>query len=449
VFSVALACLIALLAVVFSGKYFLRMYMGQSGTDGLSNQTLKIMLALKSPLEIYAIMEGEEPGATSLVRKDIARLLNEYADCAHGGTVRVEFTDLAGIRSKNLVEPTVFLPTNSIFLKYAGRRKVVAIEELYDVRNGEVVGFRGECVLTNAIGDLALEKKKIIYFLTGHGEYDVADVSVSCGLSTLANILRSRGYEVKVFNFSLGNVPEDANLLILWGPRLALLSSEILGLNKFLDERGGRIMVGLGSANDAALVEFLADHGIHVDMCTKIFPAKNFSKISHDLVADRCAEHKVTNELINFKAPVVCGETHEVREADWVSDDDKFLITELLRAEGISDYTESSQEFTVVTMSEKQVSIAVDILAGKLLVFGCSDFATNARINMLGNRMLFCGAVDYMCDVDDAFGIASHQVKKYRLTFTDKQRHLITILNCSICCCFIAAGVVVYFFRRK
>jgi hypothetical protein len=448
-FLVVFACLIALFVIIFSGKYFLRTYVGQSGTNGLSNQTLQVMLALKSSLEIYAVMENEEHGAISLIRKDIARLLNEYADCAHGGRVRIEFTDLAGIRSKNLVEPTVFLPTNSIFLKYAGRRKVVAIEELYDVRNGEVVGFRGERVLTNAIGDLALGKRKIIYFLTGHGECDVADVSVSYGLSTLANILRGRGYEVKVFNFSLGDVPEDANLLILWGPRLALLPSEISSLSKFLDERGGRIMVGLGSANDTALVEFLADHGIQADMHTRIFSAKNFSKISHDLVANRCAEHKVTGELINFKTPVVCGETHEVREVDWASDDDKFLVTELLRAEGISDYTEGSQEFTVVTLSEKQASIAVDILAGKLLVFGCSDFATNARINMLGNRMLFCGAVDYMCDTDVTLDIASHRVKKYRLTFTDRQRHLIAILNCAICCCFIVAGVVVYFFRRK
>jgi hypothetical protein len=435
--------------VVLSGKYFRRTYAKQGEVNGLSNQTLEMMLALKHPLEIYATMENGEPGAASLVRKDIARLLNEYADCAHGNTVKIEFDDLAGIRAKNLVEPTIFLPTNSILLKYAERRKVVAIEELYDVHNGEVVGFRGERILTNAIRDLTFEKKKIIYFLTGHGEYDVTDVSVSYGLSTLANILRSRGYEVKIFNFGSGNIPEDANLLVLWGPRLTLLPSEVLSLSKFLDERGGRIIIGLGSANDAALIEFLADHGIYADVRTKIFPFKNSSKISHDLVASGCVEHGITGELINFKAPVVCGETHEVREADWVSNDDKFFVTELLRAEGISNYTEGSQEFTVVAMSEKQTSIAVDILAGKLLVFGCSDFATNARINMLGNRMLFCGAVDYMCDADNTIDIVSRSVDRYRLAFTDGQRHLITILNCAICCCFIVAGVVAYLIRTK
>jgi hypothetical protein len=91
---------------------------------------------------------------------------------------------------------------------------------LYDVRNGEVVGFRGERVLTDAIGDLIAEKKKTIYFLVGHGEYDVTDISVSYGLSTLANILRGKNYDVKVLDLNRNSgVPNDADLVVLWGPK--------------------------------------------------------------------------------------------------------------------------------------------------------------------------------------------------------------------------------------
>jgi hypothetical protein len=451
VFLVAFACFAALLAIVLSGKYFHRTYSGQSEGNKLSAKTLETMLALKFPIEICVIIGNEEPGAIDLVRRDIAKLLNEYADCAHGSTVRIEFTDLAGVRSKNLVESTIFLPSNSILLRYAQRRKVIAIEELYDVRNGEVVGFRGERVLTNAIANLTSERKKTIYFLTGHGEYDVADVSAGYGLSTLANILRGKGYDIKILNFDSSNVPEDADLLVLWGPRLALLPSEVLGLGKFLDEQGKKVMVGLGSASDVALIEFLADHGICANVRTKILPAKNSPKVLHDLVAGVCADHKITEELINFKVPVICGETREVREAEWTSDGDKFLVTDLLQVEGTFDSTgqNSGQNFTVATLSERRASIAVDILASKLLVFGCSDFATNARINILGNRMLFCGAVDYLCGAGDTTDIASRRLEKYRLALTDKQRHLIATINCVICCCFAAAGVLVHVFRKK
>jgi hypothetical protein len=395
-------------------------------------------------------MENVESDGTDLVRKDVSKLLGEYADCARGASVKVEFVDLASVKSRNLVESAMFLPAKAILLKYANGRKFIAIEELYDVRNGEVVGFRGERVLTDAIGDLVTEKKKTIYFLTGHGECDVTDVSVSYGLSTLANILRGKNYDVKILdlNRSFG-VPDDVDLVALWGPKVALLPAEVLALKKFLDERGGKIMVGLGGANDAVLTEFFADHGIYANLRDKISPLIDSARILHDLVINKYAQHKITRELINFKVPVVCGETYEVREADWTVEDDQFAVTDLLQVDVASEVAGSGSQFIIAALSEKRMSIAVDILAGKLLVFGCSDFAINSRINILGNRMLFCGAVDYMCGVDDSLDIDSFPIPKYRLTLTERQYFLITVLSCAVCCGFVAIGVVVYLLRRK
>ncbi|MDR1255386.1 MAG: GldG family protein [Puniceicoccales bacterium] len=442
--------LLALLIIFLSGHYFYRTYAGSNGDSKLSANTLELMATLKSPLEIYVLMESEGADADNLVRRDIGRLLDGYADCAHGSAVTIEFVEPADIGARNLIEPTVFLPAKSILLKCAQRRKVIAIEELYAVRNGEIVGFCGERVLSGAIGELALGRKKTAYFLSGHGEYDVGDVSASHGLSTLASILRSKNYEVKIFDFrSEYSIPEEADLVLLWGPKVALLPTEVAALGNFLDERGGKIMIGLSGVSDGALAEFLAEHGLWANIRAKISPLADHGKIWHDLVVNQYAPHGITRELINFKMSAIFGEAYEVREADWTADGDQFAVTNLLQVDGIAEGVENCDKFIIAALSEKRAPIAVDILAGKLLVFGCSDFAVNSRINVLGNRMLFCGAVDYMCTVDKNMDMGCYPIAKYRLTLAEKQYYLIAALSAVICCGFIVLGVIVYFFRRK
>jgi hypothetical protein len=439
-----------LLLVILSERYFYRTYIGGNTTNALSDKTLEIMSALKSPLEIYVIIEDSGSSAVDSVRKDVTRLLNEYADCVHGNGVKIEFVTPTDARSKNLVETTVFLPANAILLKHAGKRKIFAIEELYDVRNGEIARFRGERILTNAIRDLATEKRKIVYFLTGHGEYDIADTSPASGLSTLANLLRAKNYDVRCLDFSsTSGIPDDVDLLVIWGPKVPLLAAEMASLCKFLDEHGGKIVLGLTGTNDVALADFFADHGIRVNLRSKIFFPHDSAKVGHDFVVKKYAQHKITNELINFKMPIVCGEIYEAREADWTADDDKFLVTDLLQIDGISNDSDGENKFVVAAISEKRMPIDVGILAGKLLVFGCSDFAINSRINILGNSMLMRGAVDYMCNVSDDIDIMSSPIRSYRLILTVKQYYSIVILGFTACGIFAALGVVVYLLRRK
>jgi hypothetical protein len=208
-------------------------------------------------------------------------------------------------------------------------------------------------------------------------------------------------------------------------------------------------MVGLGGANDATLTEFFADHGIYANPRDKISSLVDSARILHDLVINKYAQHKITHELISFRVPIVCGEPYRVKEADWTAEDDQFAVTDLLQADVASEVAGSGSQFIIAALSEKRLLIAVDILAGKLLVFGCSDFAINSRINILGNRMLFCGAVDYMCGVGDTLDIDSSPISKYRLTLTEKQYSLIVILGCTVCCGFAVLGIVVYLFRRK
>jgi hypothetical protein len=125
IFFTLFVCLLALLAIALSGHCFRRTYIGNNATNKLSAKTLEMLSTLKFPLEGYVTMEDGDSDCIDLMTKDVGKLLGEYVDCVHGSSIKVEFVDLASIKSRNLAESALFLPTKAILLKYADRKKFI------------------------------------------------------------------------------------------------------------------------------------------------------------------------------------------------------------------------------------------------------------------------------------------------------------------------------------
>lgn len=459
IFLIMLVCTFIILINIFSASHYYRNFINKNSPYKLSNETVEAMLKLKEELKIYILLEHSESSATDSVKNDLNRLLNEYVECEPNYAISVEFVDLGHesetLRSLSAI--TGILPTNVVVLRMGSKIKVLPIEEFYEIRNGEVIGFCGERLLTSAIKDLLTEGKKIVYFVTGHGEYDLIDVSPINGLSTLYAILRQRNYDLRILDFNdINYVPVDADLVVIVGQKVPFLEREISSLRKFLDEDGGNLIVAIGDVDDHALNAFIADHGIYINHAFSILPRENTSKFGNDLIVKKYAQHKITNSLINLKLPIVFGHTYEVKEADWVSNADSFCITDLIQADGIYERNDScndnsSTEFIVASLFEKSKSneINIDVLNGKMLVFGCSDFITNSKINILGNKILFCQSVDFMCGSDINMSIDTIEINHCRLSLNVQQ--YITIIICCIAlwCAIIFLGFIVCFIRRK
>ncbi|MBN1634975.1 MAG: Gldg family protein, partial [Deltaproteobacteria bacterium] len=118
--------------------------------------------------------------------------------------------------------------------------------------------------ITSALLKLLRDKKKVVYFVTGHGENGLDDDQKQ-GISGLRDALEANNYMVKsCFLVREPSVPADADLVILAGPRNALFSEEQEMLGTYL-EQGGRMFVALEPEHDAGMRDFLEKWGIEID----------------------------------------------------------------------------------------------------------------------------------------------------------------------------------------
>ncbi len=118
--------------------------------------------------------------------------------------------------------------------------------------------------LTNTLIRLTQARRRIAYFLTGHGEPDPEDSTSDTGYGQAKSALDNEGYDV--VPLVLGTVPDvpgDADLLILTGPQRPLLEREIVALDRYL-HRGGAAMIMIDPQQGDQIVELLASRGIEL-----------------------------------------------------------------------------------------------------------------------------------------------------------------------------------------
>lgn len=97
--------------------------------------------------------------------------------------------------------------------------------------------------MTRTLLRFAREKKKVVYFVAGHGEHDITSMGPD-SISQLKTDL-DLSYEVKKLElFKDPKVPADADLVVIAGPRQAYLANEAEALRDYA-KRGGRLLIAI------------------------------------------------------------------------------------------------------------------------------------------------------------------------------------------------------------
>lgn len=100
--------------------------------------------------------------------------------------------------------------------------------------------FRAEQIFTSAIQDVVLPKKKV-YLLKGHGEHPFSG-SAADSLGPAVDLLKKLSLDVDSVNLGQrGVMPDDADLVVVAGPRTPFLPAEVDLLTKWLDAGGSMI----------------------------------------------------------------------------------------------------------------------------------------------------------------------------------------------------------------
>jgi ABC-type uncharacterized transport system involved in gliding motility auxiliary subunit len=311
--------------------------------------------------------------------------------------------------------------------------------------------------ITNAILKVTRNKTKVIYFLEGHGEKSPSDTGAE-GYSAVKRGLEHENYEVKPVNLVTTNqVPSDCTVLIVAGPKQSLFPQEASMIAKFLDE-GGKVMALLDSDTKPEMDEVFKKWGIDVGNDT-VIDVSGVGRIfgtgpAVPLVIDY-GTHSITR---NFdKKMSFFPLARSVKKATNTPTD--LDITELLKT--------SPQSWAETNLNEGQIKfdegqdtkgpVSLGVVASKkvgdkqarLVVIGDSDFASNRYVSSQLNGDLFLNSANWLAGDEDLISVRPKQPKNRRVTLTESQQNLLSLLNVIFLPGLVILSGIVIWWRRR
>ena len=158
--------------------------------------------------------------------------------------------------------------------------------------------FKGEDALTSALIRLREGKKPRIVFLTGHGEASLDDLANAPGLGIWKSRLTATGFEVTSLNILAQDIPENAALVVVAGPKTPFKPDEITRLKAYSD-RKGPVLVLVGDAEETGLDAYLKDFGVNLGKGIVLEPLQNYRNPQVLLVPITGSSHMLLESLNN------------------------------------------------------------------------------------------------------------------------------------------------------
>lgn len=439
----------------------------------LSAETRSYLERLENDVTIYVTFADDaDTPEVAQARRDLDALLREYTYVTRSksegtGRIRVDFVDVFVERRE--AERLGLENPNVVVVTCGDRRRTVPANELYRVADRRRSAFQGESALTAAILDVSSTEKKRIYFVRGHGETGLNDVSPA-GLSHLRDELRVRNYDLAVLDLaSARKVPDDAALVVIAAPQARYQPYEVEFLRNYLATRAGRLIVLLGPGIAHGLENLFFDWGVFVydDLVYETDP--NFlTETGEILLQNFRKDEPVTHNLITNGLPVVIGPARTVNEDLGRSADDGLDVKTIAvtsksafgersyRAGGPPQFT-PGQDLTghlgIITISERTkpaAQIDFSVRGGKLAVSGAADLVSNNRIFNLGNLDLFLALVDWTVERDAQLNIPARPIQQFQLSLSqDELLRLRLGLLLLVPGAVAAVGLIVFWTRRN
>lgn len=334
----------------------------------------------------------------------------------------------------------------------------------YDGRE-VVVPAGSEEVLAGAIAKLVRRTPRVVHFVSGHRERSLVP-GRDDGYGRVVGLLRDEGFEVRALPLlGVPAVPADASAVVVAGPEVDFVESELEKLGAHLDG-GGAVLVLLDPVDVPVLAAWLAARGVRlrddvvVDGANRVYGSDGTS-----VVVPFWREHEATASL---DVPAVLGRARSVALASGLEEDPESGSTVLARTSresfaaagaartraGEVSFEEGRDERGPVPVVAATFSGPDRARAGRLVVVGDADFPSDAFLPLLGNKDLFLRLVGWLAE--DRAGAARPAAPTIALgplspVFVS-ERHLRTILLSTAVVeplLVLAAGLAVVAARRR
>jgi len=452
ILSAALTVALLALLAFLSTRYHVRWDWTESRTHSLTEQSRKVLEGLKEDVAVTAFYQ---PVAAPAAREVLGRY--EYAS----PRFKVTFVDPQARPGlvKELGVDESKLGSGLVVVKLGAEK--VEVDEL------------SEETVTNALVKLTrgAEDKKKVYFLTGHNEHPIEGEGAGeeQGFQFAREALQNESYVVEsLLLASKGDVPEDADVVLVAGPTRPFHPSELDALQRYL-ARGGALGVLVDPRAATDLYGKLAEWGVEVGDDVVVDRVQGLFGRPVSPFAAEYPQHPITEGL---REPTLFHVARSVQPKDEAGP----ALAVLVRTSAES-WAERNLE---VFFRDGRAELGAEDLRGpvplavagqlelgapaeppaegappappkaRLVVVGDSDFATNGLIRQFRNRDFFVNSVNWLLGDVEAISVRPDAARASRLQLTPEVFANLRQLSLFVLPEAIAViGVLVWWKRRS
>jgi len=418
----------------------------------LSEQSVKLMEALTQDITVTGFFTPDHGG-----RDMLERLLKQY----NSRSPRLKFEIVDPVKNPGRAQAYDITMNGTIVLETPQKQ-----EKIFQPT---------EEALTNGLIKVTREGTKVIYFISGHGEHGLDDQE-EFGFSQMKQALENANYAVNdLLLLQESAIPEDAAVVVLAGPQKELLPTELDALNAYI-RQGGRVLCMFNPGQASETVAFLEEYGVTLNETTVIDanPLGQLMGAGPGMpIASTYANHPIT---ARFTSATIFPLARSLTLAESFPEG---VSAEQLAGSGPESWAETSTEelesgnvsFTEGSDTQGPLTLAAvitvsvpltdeapvddttempDAKEGKVVVFGDSDFASNAYAGWSGNSDLVMNTLNWLAEEDDLVAVRAKDPEMSPLMLTAAQARLGFLLTVIVMpLTVIFTGVTVYVNRRK
>ena len=444
------------------------------GQYSLSEQTIRVLESLESPIRVLVF-------APELDFQRFSDRLAEYEYIS--SQVSLEYVDVD--KSPALAQQYEVQSYGTVVFDYDGRIERVVSDQEQDLTNALIKAVEGE--------------ERIVYFLQGHGEKS-PDGTDRDGYSALGESLRNDNLSVQsVILVQAGEVPADADVLVVAGPSTDLLPAEADLLSAYLED-GGKVLFlvdppeGPDSPEKETLVSLIGEWGIDVGRDVVMDVSGIGQLLGTDAavpVAASYPPHPITDRfelltafpLTRSVKPREGGASGRVAQVlvetsgrSWAesnleevtrgevepNEDQGDVLGPISIAAVVSVEVEAGDDgdagiagaeddgaTDVASGDEDEADADASPVEARVAVFGDSDFATNATLGIQGNRDLMLNTVNWLAEQENLISIRPREPEDRRITLTADQAFLIQLASLLVIPAVIVGAGVFAWWRRR
>jgi ABC-type uncharacterized transport system involved in gliding motility auxiliary subunit len=454
VLGIAILGLLGFLA----SRHSVRFDWSEGGVHSLSDQTRKVLEGLTQDVDVTAFASAGEI-------QPVRELLDRYAYASP--KFKVEFADPTA--RPDLVEKLGVAPDKlgKGLVRVAIGKDAVELSELDEEK------------ITNALVKLTRQSTKKVYFLEGHGERPVTGEGAEGkeGFSRAADALRNENYQIESLVLGQkGDVPEDANVVIVAGPTRTLPEEEHAALERYL-ERGGALLVLVDPRSRTDLGADLERWGVSLGDDVVVDRMQGFFGRAATPFAGEYGAHPITaglREVTLFHVARSVRPTEAARSRyteivktspdSWAERDLEAFFGQGKSELGEADLkgpvslavagkpvVKGANEAPAPPPGHPEVDADRKSQAGpRLVVFGDSDFAANQLLDSYRNRDLFVNSANWLLGDVEAISVRPNQSRPSRVELSTEQLSNIRYLALFVLPEAIAfLGVFAWWSRRR